>query len=325
MPTTKNIWVVIPNWNGADLIVECLESLTGQTEPHHVIVVDNGSVDDSIAVIEKQFPDVTLLKQPENLGFAGGVNVGIQHAIKHGVEYIALLNNDAVADKHWLKHLLKALSSSDSTAIVASKMIQANTGHIDSTGEQYSIWGMPFPRGRGEPDSGQYDNKTTVFGASGGASLYRATLFEDIGYFDEVFFAYYEDADLSFRAQLAGWSITYQPKAVVHHRIGATSEKLGNFTRYHATKNFYLLYLKNMPLSLLLKYWVLFISQAFILFLGNARHGAARTHIRAEWAVIKQLNRTANKRHVIQSQRRVSPKHIESILHHGRNPRPPKL
>ena len=321
----NNTYVVIPNWNGADFISECLRSLQEQSLPHTVIVVDNGSIDDSIAVIEKQFPDVTLLKQPENLGFSGGVNVGIKHAIKHGADYIALLNNDAVADKHWMKNLVAAMQANEHIGIVTSKIMLTDRQHIDSTGDFYSSWGMPFPRGRGEKDSGQFDNTEQVFAASGGASLYSTKLFEDVGFFDEDFFAYFEDVDISFRAQLAGWSIMYEPTSIVYHRLSATSSKLGSFTRYHTGKNFHLLYLKNMPGWLLWKYLPLFTLQSLRLFASNIKNGHGLAYFRGVLSAKRQTIKTLKKRRHIQSNRKANTAYVDSILHHGRNPRPPKL
>ncbi len=126
-------------------------------------------------------------------------------------DYIGLFNNDAVADKDWLKNLTQVLDENSDTGIVTCKLVDANNQHLDSTGDIYTVWGLPFPRGRGEPVSTKYDDKTDIFAASGGASLYRTKMLEEIGLFDEDFFAYYEDVDLSFRAQLAGWKVKYAP------------------------------------------------------------------------------------------------------------------
>ena len=149
--------VVIPNWNGIDLIEECLGALAKQTQEHQLIVVDNGSVDGSNKVVREKFPDAMLIEFPDNAGFSGGVNRGIRPALEAGADYVALLNNDAVADPHWLEHLVKTMESDAKVGAVAAKIVTQDGKRIDSTGDFYSTWGFPFPRGRGEEDRGQYD------------------------------------------------------------------------------------------------------------------------------------------------------------------------
>lgn len=262
------IYCIIPNWNGKEVIVKSIESLLDQSHPCHIVVVDNGSTDGSAELISKLFPSVKLLKQSRNLGFAEGVNVGIRYALRNNASAIALLNNDAVADKHWLGHLVKALEKSN-VGIATCKFVDADNKYIDSTGDWFTSWGLPFPRGRGETVNAKYDNSNWVFGASGGASLYRAEMLKQIGLFDKTFFAYYEDADISWRAQLAGWKVYFEPKAVAYHAIGATSSKIKGFSTYQSIKNLPMVVWKNVPRKLLpiiiprfyLAYW-LFIMRA---------------------------------------------------------------
>lgn len=252
MSSTKT-FVVIPNWNGQDSIAACLDSLQHQSHSTKIIVVDNASSDNSVQLIEDKYPNVTLLRQNKNWGFAGGVNIGIRHAIKNDADYVALLNNDASVDTHWLHELTQALQANKDLGIATGKIMDTERKHLDSTGEFYTIWGLPFPRGRGEPAGDQYDHSTEIFAASGGASLYRVSMLKRIGLFDESFFAYYEDVDLSFRAQLAGWKVTYVPAALAYHQIGASSQKIKGFTTYQTMKNLPALGRKNIPLKLLPK------------------------------------------------------------------------
>lgn len=320
-----NVFIVIPNWNGADLIAECLESLGGQSQKQKLVVVDNGSVDESVKIIEKKYPGVELLKKNKNHGFAGGVNIGIRYALNNGADAIALFNNDAVADKHWLKKLVEQIDKEKSVGIVTSKLMLDDRKHIDSTGDFYSIWGMPFPRGRNHFDEGQYDTTEAVFAASGGASLYRAEMLRDIGLFDEDFFAYYEDVDISFRAQLAGWNVVYEPTAVAYHRLSGTSSKLGSFSRYHATKNFHYLYVKNMPGYLFWKYFILYLLQDLRLSAGSIKHRQLTTHLKAEYEAIRKLPSILKKRRRIQKNRKVSVGQIDKLLYKKRPPKIPKI
>jgi GT2 family glycosyltransferase len=247
--------VIVPNWNGAEHLPACLDSLLAQQSKAHIIVVDNGSADDSRRLLSEKYPAVEVIALSRNRGFAGGVNAGLRRAMELGCKYAALLNNDAVAEPGWLKSLVAALDKNAKTGIAASKMLSINGQYIDSTGENYSIWGLPYPRGRGQADHGQFDSQRQVFGASGGASLYRLKMLEQIGLFDEAFFAYYEDVDLSFRAQLAGWQVIFEPSAIVRHQIGATSSRLSGFATYHTLKNLPLLLWKNVPWALMPKIW----------------------------------------------------------------------
>jgi hypothetical protein len=317
--------VVIPNWNGEDFIKESLQSLEKQTLAHDVIVVDNGSSDSSISIIEKNFPDIRLLKFKNNAGFAGGVNRGIKSALKESYEYIALFNNDAVADKHWLEHLVSAAALHNESGIITGKFMRMDKKHIDSTGDQYSIWGMPFPSNRNVTDSQEVSKGKHVFSATGGASLYRASVLKGIGLFDEKFFAYYEDVDISFRAQLAGWKVWYEPKALAYHHVSGTSSKLGDFSRYHATKNFFMLYIKNMPTSLLIKYLPLFFLQSVRLFISSLVQGSGLVFIKGKLKSLSYTRQVLKDRKSIQSTRKVTSRYIDSILYKHRPPKIPTI
>lgn len=321
----NKIYVVIPNWNGADLIGKCLDSLLAQTQTHQIVVVDNGSVDDSVSIVESQFPSVHLIKLPKNTGFSGGVNTGIRYAMKQGADAIALFNNDAIADKNWLKQLNEAMRSNAKIGIVSCKQLRSDKKYIDSTGDFYSIWGMPFPRGRNQLDTGQYDTPEEVFSAPAGATLYRANLFTDIGLFDETFFAYLEDVDISFRAQLAGWSVWYEPSAVVYHHVGATSSKLGSFSRYHVIKNFYMLYAKNMPSWLYWEYLPFFMIQAARLGASATLKGGGVAYFQGTARAFLNTPHIIRERRRIQKSRTVSLSYIDSQLYRKRPPRIPTI
>ncbi len=321
----KKIFIVIPSWNGADLIAECLNSLQKQTQKHQIIVVDNGSIDRSVEIIETKFKGVNLIKLSKNEGYSGGVNRGIQYAIEQGADYIALFNNDAVADKEWLMHLVDAAEKHNEAGIITGKFMRIDKKHIDSTGDQYSTFGMPFPRGRNQTDIGQFESAGCVFGATGGASLYRAEMLKNIGFFDEKFFAYFEDVDISYRAQLAGWKVWYEPKAKAYHHVGGTSSKLGDFARYHTIKNFFMLYAKNMPAKLYWKYGPNFLYQAARLMFSSILKGGGLAFLKG---IVKSF---ANTPHVIRERRRIqknrkaTTEYIDSILYHGRPPKIPTI
>lgn len=312
--STTSVAIVIPSWNGKDDLPDCLDSLLAQTLTAEIIVVENGSTDGSAELVQRKYPSVRLLLQAKNLGFDGGVNVGIRYALERKFDYVALFNNDAIADKNWLKRLVSALESNPKAGIATCKLMGIDKKHLDSTGDIYTTWGLPFPRGRGEVVSNVYDKDTSVFGASGGASLYRADLFREIGLFDEDFFAYYEDVDISFRAQHRGWKVLYAPGAIAYHQISATSSKIKGFTTYQTMKNIPWVLWKNVPNSLLPIVLPRF-SLAYISFYGSAvarGQGLVATKglLRSFWLLPKKLD---ERRH-IQKNSTVSDEYIRSII-----------
>ncbi len=317
--------VVIPNWNGEQDLPACLDSLLSQSLEAHIIVVDNGSTDGSLELLRNKYPQIEVVILTKNRGFAGGVNAGIKRAIDNGFKYVALLNNDAMADKNWLKNLVDFLDNTPKAGVATPKILNSTGEYLDSTGDLYTIWGLPYPRGRREANTSKYDHDTEVFGASGGASLYRTKVFAQIGLFDEDFFAYYEDVDISFRAQLAGWKVAYVPKAIVYHQINATSNKIKGFATYHTLKNLPLLMWKNVPWGLMPKIWprlVLAYSGIATRALLRGQYGAFFKGIMV--GTILWPKKLAE-RHKIQKHRKVSVSYINSIIIHDLPPNAHKL
>ncbi len=312
--------VVIPNWNGAHFLSQCLESL--QAFPADVVVVDGASTDGSQALVRSRFPDVTLLSLAGNRGFAAAVNVGIEHALARGAEYVALLNNDAVAETDWLERLVETAERHPGAGTVTSKLLRSDGERIDSTGDFYSSWGWAYPRGRDELDRGQYDGAELreVFCGSGGASLYRATMLREVGLFDEAYFAYLEDQDLGFRAQLMGWKARYEPSAVAYHHMMGTSATIANFDRYHALRNCIYLYVKNMPAPLHLKYLPKFGVGLLLMAANDVRRRRFHRMLGAYWDALRHMPYLLRERRRVQATRRVEVGYIDSILVH---PLPP--
>jgi len=307
--------VVIPNWNGADMILDCLASLTEQTQNHTVVLVDNASVDNSVEVVEQKYPGVVILRNDRNLGFAGGVNMGIRYALKNTFDAVALLNNDAVADKMWLEQLVKVLEDKPSAGIVTGKVMSIDKSHFDTTGDTYTTWGIPYPRARGETVSEKYDKPAWVFSGTGGASLYRSEMLKKIGLFDEDFFAYYEDVDISFRAQLAGWRVRYVPEAVVYHATSSTGSKIPGFFTYQTIKNYPWLFWKNVPRGLFLMMVPRFtLAYTFFLFKGLFTPSRTIPTIKGLFMCVVLFPRKLSERWKIQESRTVSDEYIKSML-----------
>jgi GT2 family glycosyltransferase len=314
------VCVVIPNWNGKDGLKDCLDSLFTQSLKPHVIVVDNGSADGSVAYIEADYPNVEIIKNETNKGYAGGVNPGFVRAQELRAAYVAPFNNDARADKNWLLELVSYLDKHDEVGIVACKLLSADGKSIDSTGECYTTWGLPFPRGRGETKLDAYDSETEIFAASGGASLYRTEMLVKIGLLDEDFFAYYEDVDLSFRAQLAGWKVAYVPAAIAYHQIGATSKRIKGFTTYQTMKNQPLLLVKNVPRKYFWKvFWRFGIAHS-LFFVRSITRGNGWIALKGDARATRLLSTAFKKRWAIQSSSIVSPEYIWGMMTHDLPP-----
>ena len=308
------IAVVVPNWNGLTFLRDCVPSLSRQSQPHDLIVVDNGSMDGSCTWLRDNHPEATVVALRRNHGFAGGANRGIELALRRNAEYVALLNNDAVADPGWLHSLLVAAEAHPEAGVITGKLLNADGTRIDSTGNLYSTWGFPFPRGRDE-DAGSYPTAGYVFAASGGASLYRSAALREIGLFDERFFAYYEDVDLSFRSQLAGWKVWYTPSAIARHVIGGTTSRHPGLAQYHTTKNFVSLYCKNMPAKLFRRHLVKFLTAWVLIAATAVRRGAVVSFMKAFAAAAVGLVGLARERRRVQAGVKVSDEYIESMLY----------
>jgi GT2 family glycosyltransferase len=319
------IHIVVPNWNGADRLGACVRSLAAQNyHGAEIVVVDNGSVDDSLAVLADLAAEIapvslTVLRNDVNVGFAGGVNRGIRHALESGATAIALFNNDAVADPGWLAALAAALDGEPDVAIATGRLLMADGRSIDSTGDFYSVWGLAFPRDRDLPaepvrESGE------VFAASGGASLYRAALFADIGVFDEEFFAYFEDVDLSFRARLAGHRVAYCADAIAYHDQGATSRTMGGFATTQFFRNLPLLLVKNVPVRLLPSVLPRFVLVYSLMVLYQFRRRQAMPALRGVGQSIGLVVRGIPRRWAIQRSRRVDASTIRALLWPGLPP-----
>lgn len=242
----KKVTVIIPNFNGMKFLKECLDALTEQTsKDFDVLVVENASSDESSAFIKQNYPWVRLIENEVNLGFAGGVNVGIKACT---APYVLLLNNDTKIHPYFVEEMLRAIECSERIFSVSSKMIQYHDHQkIDDAGDFYNLLGWAFQGGVGHSVR-KYRCRRKIFSACAGAAIYRRSVFEEIGYFDELHFAYLEDIDIGYRAQLAGYDNIYTPNALVYHvGSGTSGSKYNSFKVKLAARNSIYLNYKNMP------------------------------------------------------------------------------
>jgi len=240
---------VVVNWNRRVLLRACLESLARQSDAEfETIVVDNGSTDGSAEVAEGEF-GARVIRNTENRGFCAANNQGI--AAARG-EFIALLNNDAEAEPGWLAEMRRACASRADIGMAACKVLRWDEPQrIDKAGHLIFPDGQNRGRGSGALDGGQFDCEEEVLWPDGCAAMYRRAMLEEIGGFDEDFFAYGDDAELGLRARLAGWKCLYTPRAVVRHHRGATMGKGSAERLALIERNRVLLVLKLFPWSLL--------------------------------------------------------------------------
>ncbi len=238
------VTVVVVNYNGAAFVAECLDALDAQQDApaYQVWVVDNGSTDGSRELLRAR-RGVRLIESPTNLGFAGGNNLALAEV---RTPYAVLLNNDAVPEPGWLKSLVApfAVDGPGMAAVVGKVLLMDPPGVINSAGSLVDRRGYGADRGYLEPDTGQYEEPAEVFVASACAVAFRMTALRDVDFFDDDFFLYYEDTDLSWRLRSRGWSIRYEPTAVVRHRHSATSGRSELF-RFHDQRNRLLTLRKN--------------------------------------------------------------------------------
>jgi GT2 family glycosyltransferase len=287
--------VIIVNYNGKVYLDDCIISLIEQTYPAiEIVFVDNGSNDHSIDHVKKKFPFVKIIDNKENLGFVKGVNIGINHA--RG-EFIATLNNDTKVVPGWVEELVVAINSGKNIGMCASKMLFMKYPElINSTGICISRSGACWDRGMFERDKGQYDIITEVFGPCAGAAMYRKNMLEEIGLFDDDFYAYMEDADLAFRGRLAGWKCLYVPKAVVYHVHGGTAGYGSEYTVYYGNRNIIWNTIKNYPAKLLIFSLPWIIGRNFAVIPYYILKGHGGTIIRSKIDAIKGISKILAKR-----------------------------
>jgi GT2 family glycosyltransferase len=241
------VTVIIVNFNGGDYVSRCLLALRLQTyTDFRVVIVDNASSDGSPERIERDFPEVELVRAGGNLGFAAGNNLGFHRAA--GSEWVALLNPDAFAEPAWLEKLIAAAARRPQGGSFGSKLLRADDpGTLDGIGDVYHVSGLHWREGFGKSLAPWALVEKQIFSPCAAAALYRLSAVREIGGFDEDFFCYSEDVDLGFRLRLRGYESWYVPESTVHHVGSATTGKTSDFTMYHGYRNAIWAYVKDMP------------------------------------------------------------------------------
>jgi GT2 family glycosyltransferase len=330
---TGTISVVVVTWNRRDLLRSCLQSLSLQqlNKTFEVVVVDNGSVDDSSEMVEREFSraaafQLKLIRNASNLGFCAANNQGFRASES---EFIALLNNDAEADAQWLSALTRAFDDRPDVGMAASKiLVHEDPRRIDKVGHLIYPDGQNRGRGTGELDTGQYDKIEEVLWPDGCAAMYRRAMLDQIGGFDEDFFAYGDDAELGLRGRIAGWACLYIPQAVVRHHRGATLGVRSSRRLELIERNRVLLAAKLFPWSLLWLNKVYYLMRlaaglwAAVRGKGEVgRYPGVWEKMRAAGALLKGdleafalLPRMLRKRREVDRFRKLSPREVRKLI-----------
>ncbi|MBE2239490.1 MAG: glycosyltransferase family 2 protein [Caldilineaceae bacterium] len=312
--TAPFVSVIVPNYNGVRHLPVVLAALHRQRfTDFEVIVVDDASSDDSVALLESAYPDIRLIVNRHNAGFVQSCNTGA--AAARG-RLIVLLNSDTEPEPAWLAELVKAFVANPHAATVTSKLLlfdRRDTLH--TTGDMLGVDGIPRNRGVWERDHGQYDAATQVFSGCGGATAYRREVWEALGGFDETFWMYLEDVDFGFRARLAGWEAVFAPEARVYHRLSASGGDV--LASYYVGRNTLWLIAKNMPRTLLRRNAFAIVAGQLAVTLAalrNWRGAAARARLRGQVDGLLGLPRQLQKRRTIQPRRQLEDDELASLL-----------
>jgi len=315
------ISIIIPNYNGMEHLGTCFESIHKQNyQSFKIIMVDNGSEDDSLNFTKNNFPEIDLESFNYNTGFAKAVNEGIKLALeKYKSPYILLLNNDTELKADFLSIAIDTFEKVPEADILAVKMMNFySRDTLDDTGNFITKkGGTPYPRGNTQKDIGQYDTAEFIFGACAGAAFYKKQVFEKTGLFDEDFFAYLEDIDFSFRAQLCGFKCYYQPKDVCYHKRGGSTVSTFKFQVKMNERNVIWLRIKNYPLLLYILYQPFFVISRTIKFFLLFKNYGFKTFAAALWGYFLGLFKIFSqipKRIKIQKNKSVSSKYIFSLF-----------
>lgn len=333
------ISIVLLNWNGKRFLKDCIDSIQQQSYRNfELIIIDNASSDGSQDLLQREYTRYQLILNDKNLGYCGGANLGIRRT--QG-EYVLILNPDVILNVDFLSRLMDVTESDKSIGIFVGKLLRFDKQTLDSTGQFLRRNFFPLERGYGEPDTGKYEHPEYVFSTCGAVAFYRRVMLEDIQldgeYFDESYFAFYEDFDIGWRAQLLGWKAYYVPTAVAYHyRGGGLSNRKKNihwfdripflptvsftqkpvFIQRHVIINRYLTLLKNAAwrdiffgAPAMLKYELLLWGYVLCV-----RPGLFTTLVE----LAKLLPKTLKKRRYIQSRRVVSSSYMRKyVIHDG--------
>lgn len=286
----NEVTIVIPNFNGERYLASCIDSLQNQSiKDFDVILVDDGSRDNSLKLVEENYKYVKCIASDKNNGFCASVNLGIKNSV---TPYVILLNNDTVADEFFVEEMLKSIKSFKKAFSCSACMRQFNDRDIiDDAGDLYNALGWARARGK-DKYYANYQKKKKIFASCGGAAIYKKDVFEEIGYFDERHFAYLEDIDVGYRSKINGYINYYQPNAIIYHiGSGTSGSRYNDFKIKHSSRNSVYLIYKNMPvLQIIINMIPIFIG-FFVKYLFFLKKGYGKLYINGLCEGLKMSNR----------------------------------
>ncbi len=306
--------VIIPTCNGQRFLPDVLDALAKQTfSDFETIVIDDASIDDSVTLIERDYPKVRLIVNRRNIGFVASCNTAVDAS---DGRIVVLLNNDTEPEPTWLAELALGFCTNPHAAAITSKMLLFDERQrLHTTGDMLGMDGLPRNRGVWEVDQGQFDDQTEVFSGCGGATAYRREVWKALDGFDEDFWMYLEDVDLGFRARLMGWQTVLAPNARVYHHLSASGGD--TLSSYYVGRNTIWMLAKNMPDALLRENLSAMIGAQVAIALDavrNFRGEAARNRLYGQLAGLLGLPAQLAKRRLIQSRRLVSDSEVRQQI-----------
>ncbi|MDD4606956.1 MAG: glycosyltransferase family 2 protein [Patescibacteria group bacterium] len=313
----KKVSIIIVNYNGKKWIKKCFDSLHEQNYKNiEIIFVDNASIDGSVELIKRFYPEVKIIINKENLGFVGGNNIGYQNSTG---DYILLLNNDTIVTKDFLEVLVAFLNKNKDVGVVQPKIyLTKEDGLLDCTGSFLNKTGFLQHVGFLEKDRGQYNKEKEIFSAKGACMLIKRELIEKINLFDDDYFAYFEETDFCWRSWLAGCKTIFLPQSIIYHDMGLTSRNLPSpFIDYHSFKNRICTLIKNLGIKNLIfilpLHLFLCVIISFLFFIkGRTKNGWAI--IKAiKWNIINIRNNFQKRKYIQQKIRIINDKTIFNI------------
>jgi len=315
------ITVVVPTYNGLRYLLPCLASLAAQTyRDFAVLVVDDGSTDDTVAVLAREYPAVAVVRLDRNSGLVRAQNAAIALC---RTEFVALLNNDTEAESEWLACLIAAADAHPGAWAVAGKLrLWDRRDILHAAGDGFGTDGVPRNLGVWERDMGQHDAGRWLFGPQGGAALYRLRALRELSLpqyagtpFDSTFFMYCEDVDLNWRAVISGYETAFAPNAVVYHHLSATAG--GPLASYYVGRNMLAVLLKDAPGPILRRHMGAMVKAQMRFAWQSVRHGrerAARARLRGQLAILAMAPQMIRARRSVQRTRRVEIDVLENRL-----------
>ncbi len=287
MPTPK-VLIILLNWNGKNDTIECIESLKKLTYTEYdILVIDNGSSEDPSDAFKQLFPDILIIRNGCNLGFAGGNNIGIQYGLDRGYEYLLLLNNDTIVDSGFLDELIDASDSDAKIGIVGPIIYQYdNKNVVQSAGMNVSKYGVKSDNiGYNEKDHGQFHASERDF-ITGCAMLVKRKVFEHLGGLDPKYFAYWEDMDFCMRARKKGFKIYFTPESRIWHKGSSSTGGYMNKTAYYYhIRNSVYFFFRNYSRIEFMTFFIFLISVYSLMLIGyciiNHRYDLFIAYIKA--------------------------------------------